>query len=34
MEYKTLSDRMKGAYENRYRNYLPENLPVIAMLDG
>lgn len=34
MEYKTLSDRMKGAYENRYRNYLPENLPVIIREDG
>ena len=34
MEYKTLSDRMKGAYENRYRNYLPENFPVIIRLDG
>ena len=34
MEYKTLSDRMKGAYENKYRNYLPENIPVIARLDG
>lgn len=34
MEYKTLSDRMKGAYENKYRNYLPENLPVIMRNDG
>ena len=34
MEYKTLGDRMKGAYENRYRNYLPENIPVIIRLDG
>lgn len=34
MEYKTLGDRMKGAYENRYRNYLPEHLPVICRLDG
>ena len=34
MEYKTLSDRMKGAYENKYRNYLPENIPVITRLDG
>ena len=34
MEYKTLSDRMKGAYENKYRNYLPENIPVIVRLDG
>ena len=34
MKYKTLGDRMKGAYENRYRLYLPERLPVIIRLDG
>lgn len=34
MEYKNLGDRMKGAYENVYRLYLPENFPVIIRLDG
>ena len=34
MEYKTLGDRMKGAYENKYRFYLTERVPVIIRLDG
>ena len=34
MEYKTLGDRMKGAYENKYRFYLTERTPVIIRLDG
>ena len=34
MKYETLSDRMKGAYENKYRIYLTERLPVIIRLDG
>lgn len=34
MEYKTLGDRMKGAYENKYRYYLPDNIPIIIRLDG
>ena len=34
MKYETLGDRMKGAYENKYRLYLPERIPVIIRLDG
>lgn len=34
MKYDTLGDRMKGAYENKYRLYLPERIPVIIRLDG
>lgn len=34
MKYETLGDRMKGAYENRYRIYFPERTPVIVRLDG
>lgn len=34
MKYETLGDRMKGAYENRYRIYLPERTPVIIRIDG
>ena len=34
MNYETLGDRMKGAYENKYRLYLPERIPVIIRLDG
>lgn len=34
MEYKSLGDRMKGAYENKYRFYIPERSPVIIRLDG
>lgn len=34
MKYETLGDRMKCAYENKYRLYLPERIPVIIRLDG
>lgn len=34
MSYDTLDDRMKNAYENRYRMYLPDRIPVIIRLDG
>lgn len=34
MSYETLDDRMKGAYENKYRLYLPERIPIILRLDG
>lgn len=34
MSYDTLDDRMKNAYENRYRMYLPDRIPVILRLDG
>lgn len=33
-KYNTIDDRMKEAYEHRYRYYLTENLPVIIRLDG
>ena len=29
MKYETLGDRMKGAYENKYRLYLPERIVVV-----
>ena len=34
MSYDTLDDRMKNAYEHRYRMYLPDRIPVILRLDG
>lgn len=34
MSYDTLDDRMKNAYEYRYRMYLPDRIPVIIRLDG
>lgn len=34
MSYDTLDDRMKNAYENRYRMYLPDRIPVIIRSDG
>lgn len=34
MKYDSLGNRMKFAYENRYRFYLPEKIPVIIRLDG
>lgn len=34
MSYDTLDDRMKNAYEYRYRMYLPDRIPVILRLDG
>ena len=34
MSYDTLDDRMKNAYENRYRMHLPDRIPVIIRLDG
>ena len=34
MNYDTLGDRMKKGYENVYRSYFPDRLPVIIRLDG
>lgn len=34
MSKDTLGDRMKDAYENRYRFYFPNKLPIIVRIDG